>query len=134
MWAGQEGPSPTRSGQVLRPYNQHEKGADGVVRACELVERAACWCPRPVTALQKSLLLKWLSTGDALKRAPTLPRAGHALPPQSFLRGQKDLQSVEELDIGQFGGDVDALKAALGTAAPAERQQILIGKMRGEFV
>src|SRR5712692_4320134 len=105
-----------------RIYNQHEKGADGIVRACELVKRAACWCPRPATTLQKSLLLKGLSTGDALKRAPSLPRAGQALALQSFLRREKDLRSVEELEVGQFGGDAETLEATLGTSAALERQ------------
>src|SRR5712692_2892899 len=48
--------------------------------------------------------------------------------------GQKDLRSMEELDVGQFGGDADTLKAALGPAAAVERQQILIREMRGELI
>src|SRR5260370_36871377 len=54
---------------------------------------------------------------------------------QSLLScGQKDLRSMEELDVGQFGGDADTLKAALGPAAAVERQQILIREMRGELI
>ena len=56
-------------------------------------------------------------------------------PLQSLLSsGQKDLRSVEELDVGEFGGDADALKAALGTAAAFKREQILVAEMRSDLI